>query len=191
MSASLLAISRSPPAAPRDGTHRARVLVTRARALAALERHGDAEGAANAGLAVAGRGRYPPAQWRALALKADFARPTGRPGDADAYAARRAASCARSPILFRGRSAGRSSRPRTFPPDAGLDVPARARTHARHPSADVRKRFEVDAEARGELEPGRGRAVGDRAGADDVVLPRELSVENVQDLRHALPPALE
>jgi len=87
MSASLLGISRSPPAAPRDGTHRARVLVTRARALAALERHGDAEGAANAGLAVAGRGRYPPAQWRALALKADFARPTGRPGDADAYAA--------------------------------------------------------------------------------------------------------
>jgi len=63
------------------------VLVTRARALAALERHGDAEGAANAGLAVAGRGRYLPAQWRALALKADFARPTGRPGDADAYAA--------------------------------------------------------------------------------------------------------
>ena len=51
-----------------------------------LERHGDAEGAANAGLAVAGRGRYPPAQWRALALKADFARPTGRPGDADADA---------------------------------------------------------------------------------------------------------
>src|SRR5947208_5293307 len=124
MAASLLAISRSPPAAPRDGTHRARVLVTRARALAALERHGDAEAAANAGLAVAGRGRYPPAQWRALALKADFARPTGRPGDADAdaYAARRAASCARSPILFRGRSAGRSSRPWTFPPDAGLDV---------------------------------------------------------------------
>jgi hypothetical protein len=63
------------------------VLVTRARALAALERHGDAEGAANAGLAVAGRGRYPPAQWRALALKADLARPTVRPGDADAYAA--------------------------------------------------------------------------------------------------------
>jgi len=83
MSASLLAISRSPPAAPRDGRHRARGLVTRARALAALERHGDAEGAANAGLAVAGRGRYPPAQWRALALKADFARPTGRPRDAD------------------------------------------------------------------------------------------------------------
>src|SRR5439155_731932 len=79
----------------------------------------------------------------------------------------------------------------TFAPDAGLDVPARARTHARHPSADVRKRFEVDAEARGELEPGRARAVGDREGADDVVNPLELSVENVQDLRHALPPALE
>src|SRR6266481_3294285 len=139
MSASLLAISRSPPAAPRDGTHRARVLVTRARALAALERHGDAEGAANAGLAVAGRGRYPPARRAARAMPT----PTLR---------RRAASCARSPILFRGRSAGRSSRPRTFPPDAGLDVPARARTHARHPGADVRKRFEVDAEARGELE---------------------------------------
>src|SRR5215510_7379698 len=75
--------------------------------------------------------------------------------------------------------------------DCGLDVPARARAHARHPGADVRKRFEVDAEARGEVEPGRTRAVGDREGADDVVLPLELSVENVQDLRHALPPALE
>src|SRR5262245_28023264 len=74
---------------------------------------------------------------------------------------------------------------------ADLAVPARARAHARHPGADVRKRFEVDAEAGGELEPGRARAVGDREGADDVVLPLELSVENVQDLRHALPPALE
>src|SRR5262249_50880671 len=74
---------------------------------------------------------------------------------------------------------------------AGLDVPARARAHARHPGADARKRFEVDAEARRELEPGRARAVGDREGADDILLPLELSVENVQDLRHALPPALE
>jgi len=76
--------------AQRHGTGRieARALVTRARALAALERHGDADGAADAGLAVAGRVRYPPAEWRALALKADLARRTGRPGDADAYAAR-------------------------------------------------------------------------------------------------------
>src|SRR5262249_38783704 len=44
---------------------------------------------------------------------------------------------------------------------AGLDVPARARAHARHPGADAWKRFEVDAEARRELEPGRARAVGD------------------------------
>jgi len=70
----------------RRNPHRRGREITRARALAALERHGDAEGAANAGLAVAGRGRYPPAQWRALALKADFARPTGRTGDADADA---------------------------------------------------------------------------------------------------------
>jgi hypothetical protein len=43
--------------AQRHGTGRieARALVTRARALSALERHGDAEGAADAGLAVAGR----------------------------------------------------------------------------------------------------------------------------------------
>jgi hypothetical protein len=70
------------------GRIEARALVRRARALAALERHGDAEGAADAGLAVAGRVRYPPAQWRELARKADLARRTGRSGDADAYAAR-------------------------------------------------------------------------------------------------------
>jgi len=35
--------------------------------------------------------RHPPAQWRALALKADLARRTGHPGDADAYAARASA----------------------------------------------------------------------------------------------------
>jgi len=76
--------------AQRHGTGRikARALVTRARALAALERHGDAESAADAGLAVAGRVRYPSARWCVLALKADLARRTGHPGDADAYAAR-------------------------------------------------------------------------------------------------------
>src|SRR5262249_6026349 len=95
----------------------------------------------------------------------------------------RAAAGDGAPAAPRGRGGSRLT--------AGLDVPARARAHARHPGADVRKRFEVDAEARGELEPGRARAVGDREDADDVVLPLELSVENVQDLRHALPPALE
>src|SRR5262245_65773524 len=93
----------------------ARALVTRARALAALERHGDAEGAADAGA---------------------------------------------SPDAPRIRGRSRLT--------AGLHVPARACAHARHPGADVRKRFEVDAEARGELEPRRARAAGDRAGAGAV-----------------------
>jgi hypothetical protein len=79
--------------AQHNGTGRieAPALVRRARAPAALERHGDAEGAADAGLAVAGRVRYPPAQWRALVLKADLARRTRRSGDADACAARASA----------------------------------------------------------------------------------------------------
>src|SRR5262249_13682489 len=149
------------------------------------------EDAADAGLAVAGRVRNSPAQWHGFALKADLARRTGQPGDADVYAARASAACAQWPMRFWGRSTERSSRPRSFPPDRRLEVPARARAHARHPGADIRKRVEVDAEAGGELEPGRARAVGDREGADHVVLPLELSVENVQNLRYALPPALE
>jgi class 3 adenylate cyclase/tetratricopeptide (TPR) repeat protein len=66
----------------------ARALVSRARALVALDRRADAERAVADALAAAERVRYPPAQWRALALKADLARRAGRPADAETAIAR-------------------------------------------------------------------------------------------------------
>jgi class 3 adenylate cyclase/tetratricopeptide (TPR) repeat protein len=66
----------------------ARALVSRARALVALDRRADAERAVDEALAAAERVRYPPAQWRALGLKAELARRAGRLRDAEAAVAR-------------------------------------------------------------------------------------------------------
>ena len=76
--------------AQRHGTGRigARALVSRARALVALDRRAEAERTVDDALAAAERVRYPPAQWRALGLKAELARRAGRPRDAEAALAR-------------------------------------------------------------------------------------------------------